>query len=387
MTGRYPDGMAKVVVERRESETSGKVSYRVRFVDPQTGKMRHHATYRKKTDADRARAKLRTQLESGTWFDDRDGRKMTLRTWCDEWALRSSHRRSSTAERDELVLRTYWLPELGDYPLANVTPFMVTGVVAKMQQHLAEGSVRTNVEVLARVMKGAVEHALIQKSPVAAVKGVRRAPQRSEDIRFLSVTELRTLADKIRPEYRIGVWLAGVGGLRWSEVVGLRRGRIDFETGRLHIVETTTESVNHVITERTDVKSTAGRRWIPMPQLLIDELRAHLEARVPDDPDALVMVGPDGGPPMRSWHSMRVFQPAVTAAGLDGLTFHSLRHSCAGFLIEAKVHPELLRKWMGHADIRTTLSLYGRVSDDTFVAAAADLQGLLVPKREDDVEG
>ena len=317
MTGATLALMAKVVVERREGIT-GTVTYRVRFVDPDTRKMRHFGTFRRKTDANRARARLKTQLESGTWFDDRDGRKMTLRAWCDEWATRSSHRRTSTIERDTYVLGQYWLPELGDYSLASLTPFLVTGVIARMQQRLAEGAVRTNVEVLTRVLKSAVDHKLIASTPITAVKGVRRGAQRSEDIRFLSAAELRALADAVRPEYRAAIFLAGIGGLRWSEVAGLRRGRIDFETGRLHVVETTTETINHQLIERTELKSDSSRRWLPMPPVLADELRAHLDRYVPNDPDALVIVGADGGPPLRSWFRARVLVPATKRAGVEG---------------------------------------------------------------------
>lgn len=365
--------MATVKVERRESDVTGKVTWRVRFIDPTTKKLRHHSTHRRKTDAERAKAKLRTQLESGQWFDDRDGRAMTFAKWCEEWADRSNHRRQSTVDRDGYVLRTYW-SELNDYPLASVTPFMVTGVVAQMQKRLAPASVRTNVEVLTRVMRSAVEHRLIASSPVTAVRGVQRSPQRTEDVRFLNVEELIRLADCIRPEYRVTVFLAGVGGLRWSEVCGLRRERVDFETGRLNIVETTTETVEHELIERTELKSSSSKRWVPMPEILATELRAHLDAYVPDKPDALVVVGTDGGPPLRSWFRARVLQPAVRKAELDGLTFHALRHSCAGLLIAANTNPELIRKWLGHSDIRTTLKLYGRVSDETFVAAGAELQ-------------
>jgi integrase len=49
--------------------------------------------------------------------------------------------------------------------------------------------------------------------------------ERTREIRFLTPVELAELAAAMPAEYRAMVYLAGVLGLRWSEVVGLRVGR------------------------------------------------------------------------------------------------------------------------------------------------------------------
>lgn len=366
--------MARVIVEKRSG--AKRPTYRVRYGDPATGKLKHHGTYTRRADAVSEAAKVRSQLETGTMFDGSAGRKLTVGQWAEQWSVRAKHRRTSTADRDAYYLRAYWLPDLGERALAAVTPFDVTGIVADMQARLADATVRTAVEVLNRMLGAAVEHRLIAANPCAAVK-LRKAPQRSEGIRFLTVDELRRLADAVRPEYRVAIWLGGVMGLRWSEVTGLRVGRCDMLRRRLHVVETTTETINHELIERSEVKATASRRVLPMPPEVVDELAAHLAACGRTGADDLVIVGANGGPPLRGWFRQRIFMPAVALAEVDGLTFHGLRHTSAGLLIQAGAHPEVIRRWMGHADIRTTMTLYGRVSDETIEKSAGAMQALL----------
>lgn len=374
--------MARVSVEVRRNQR--RTTYRVRYSPPGSREQITEGNYSRRLDADRAAAKLRVALETGEWFDGAPGRAMTFERWVDEWSERAQHRRTSTADRDRYVLEVHWLPRFGSKPLAGITPFEVTGAVAELRRGvdgrkgLAESTIRTNVEVLSRCLAAAVEHRLLASNPCTVVK-LRRTPQRSEDIRFLSVDELSALVAATPAEYRAAMVLGGVMGLRWSEVVGLRAGRVDMLRRQLHVVETTSESIDHVLRHREEVKSAAGRRTLPMPDDVLSSLAEHMALTGRREPDDLLILDHHGETPLRSAFRRSVLQRATKAAGIDGLTFHGLRHSCAGFLIEAGTHPEIIRKWMGHSDIRTTLALYGRVSDENFTATASALQGVLGP--------
>jgi integrase len=44
--------------------------------------------------------------------------------------------------------------------------------------------------------------------------------------------------------------------------------------------------------------------------------------------------------------------------------FHCLRKSCARILIELNVHPRIIQDTLRHADIRTTMSIYGEIGED-----------------------
>jgi integrase len=81
-------------------------------------------------------------------------------------------------------------------------------------------------------------------------------------------------------------------------------------------------------------------------------------------PDDLVFTAPEGGVIMlRNWRR-RVFDPAVRAAGLDGLTPHGLRHTAASLAAAAGANPKAVQRMPGHASAAMTLDVYGGLFED-----------------------
>jgi len=146
-------------------------------------------------------------------------------------------------------------------------------------------------------------------------------------------------------------------GLRWSEVAGLRIGRIDFARRRLEISETCAEVDGKIVF--ADVKTRSSRRTLNVPSFVMDMLAEHLARGDAPKQDALVFTAPEGGALRRSTFRTRVFDPAVSRAELDGLTFHGLRHTAVGLLIEAGAHIETIKQRLGHSSIRVTSDVYG----------------------------
>jgi len=51
----------------------------------------------------------------------------------------------------------------------------------------------------------------------------------------------------------------------------------------------------------------------------------------------------------------------LEAAGIDRVKFHSLRHSCASFLLAKGVPMKMVQEILGHAVIGTTMNLYTHI--------------------------
>ena len=47
----------------------------------------------------------------------------------------------------------------------------------------------------------------------------------------------------------------------------------------------------------------------------------------------------------------------------QGITFHGLRSSCVSILVHRGMDVKSIQKWVGHADIDTTLRIYAKVKD------------------------
>lgn len=87
-------------------------------------------------------------------------------------------------------------------------------------------------------------------------------------------------------------------------------------------------------------------------------------------------MSPGGGPLRASNFRRRVWEPAVEKAGLADLTFHQLRHTAAGLLIELGAHPKVIQDRMRHRSIRTTFDVYGHVLRSVDERVTAGLEAL-----------
>ena len=108
-------------------------------------------------------------------------------------------------------------------------------------------------------------------------------------------------------------------------------------------------------------KSRHGARLIPLTPELAATLRAHRPRDAVED--AFVFPGRDGGASDQGSLRRRVLVPAAERAGLTGVGFHTLRHTCASMLIESGLSPLRLQRWMGHHSPAFTLETYGHLID------------------------
>lgn len=116
-------------------------------------------------------------------------------------------------------------------------------------------------------MAAAVESDLIGRSPSRVVK--LPAPTATPP-RFLSIDELHRLAQAMPDEYMPMVYVAGVVGLRWSEVAGLRVGRLDFLRRTVTVAETLAEVEGRLMF--AEPKTKASRRTVGVPAPVMDML-------------------------------------------------------------------------------------------------------------------
>ncbi len=72
----------------------------------------------------------------------------------------------------------------------------------------------------------------------------------------------------------------------------------------------------------------------------------------------------------------RMFQDAAVAAGLETFGTHTLRHSYRSWLDAVGTTIAVQQKLMRHADIRTTMNVYGTVVTDEMTVASGKVAGL-----------
>ena len=139
------------------------------------------------------------------------------------------------------------------------------------------------------MLKAAVREPLIATNPC---EGVRLPPERAGEQRFLNVQEVTRLSNAIKPRFRCLVLLASYGGLRFGEIAGLRRKRIDTLRGGVTVAETLIDVEGKL--EFAPPKTRNSERYVPLPRSIANELSAHLSAYTQEGGDALVFTGPRG---------------------------------------------------------------------------------------------
>jgi integrase len=303
-------------IERRVR--NGKVTYRARYRDP-AGHERAKV-FARRADAQRFLTEIENRKLKGTWTDPALGR-VRFRDWLQEWWATTTNLRRTTAVRDETYLRLYVLPRFGDLPLAAIGQRDVRAWVADLtSRELAPATVVKAYHLLGKVLAGAVDAGMIAQSPCRRIS----LPKiEREEMRFLTPVEIARLADAIRPGYRALVLVGAYGGLRIGELAGLRRKRVDLLRGTVEVAEIMTEVAGQL--QIGPPKTRASRRTVGLPRAVVNALVAHL---VPGGhPSDFVFTGPQGGPLRVAGFRYRIWHPATTAAALDGLRIHDLRHT------------------------------------------------------------
>ena len=353
--------MGRAYISKR-LRTDGKPAYRVRFDNPTSGRTETLGTFDRKLDAERELTRLKAQLDRGAWFDPARGRELTFEAWVEQWDRLGVHRRASTRERDLGVLAHWWLPALGDVPLAEIRAAQVREVVASMvAKGLSPVTVRTHAGICRTVLGAAVENGLIEVLPWSGVRLPTVHTAEDTGQRIVTLDEMRALAEAAREPWRLAVWLAGLAGLRWSEVAGLRVSALDLERSRLHVREAVVELDGKRRLEFAPPKSRAGRRTVPMAGFLVERLTEHLGAVGRWAPADLVLEGPSGGPMRRDWFRQRVLGPARAAVGLT-VGFHELRHTAGSLWLEGGASLPAVAGWLGHEDVRVTAKVYAHTT-------------------------
>jgi integrase len=332
-------------------------TWQVRWRDP-TGRQRAK-NFRTKAHAEEFERTTLVDQTRGEWVDPDRGR-ITLQAWADEWLAASHHLRPRSLEMYRTALG-HILPVLGHVPLGKLSDTHIDRYLAAKTGELSPSTVHRHYRTLRTMLRQAVKRGRIPRSPIDAV-AEPRIP--AKEMRFLTATQVETLASAIDTRYRTLVLVAGWGGPRWGELAGLRAGRVDVDRNRIHIVE----QVDLTGRVRSEPKTAAGRRWVGLPPSVMAELAETL------DGDGLVWTSPQGAPLRHANFMRRYWNPAATRAGLAGVTPHDLRHTCVALAIADGAHPKAIQARMGHSTIQVTLDRYGHLFPDLETGLAAKLE-------------
>lgn len=181
---------------------------------------------------------------------------------------------------------------------------------------------------------------------------------------------------------------AAFTGLRSGELAALRVRDVNLLRGHIE-VRRTVARVGGEWTFGTP-KSARSVRDVPLPPSLREELRAYLEAHPHRaDPDAALWPGRrrGGSPESRrrlDWEGQidmggvygHYFTPALARLGIRAARWHDLRHFYASACAAQGIDIRKVSRWMGHANINTTDSIYTHLFNGSAVEDMDKLDAL-----------
>ena len=331
-------------------------------------------TFDTKREALAFEAAERIDKARGRWLDPRKA-ATPFETVAQLWLASGVAKRASSRSRDENIISRHLVPAFGSRALMSITPSDVQTLVNTWTTRQAPATVVRQYATLRAILAYAVNSDLIARSPCRGIKVPRTSPR---DATIVTAEHLEVLADAMG-EYAPMVYLGAVLGLRWAEVAGLRRNRLDFDRLTLTVAGQLTRGEHGRMIEQAP-KTEAGRRTMAVPEWLMAILRSHLAAAGhTEEADGLVFVSPDGaGLHYPNWRQ-RVWLPATAASGLDGLHFHDLRHTATTALLTQGVDVKTAQARLGHASPHLTLHVYAQATEQTDRAAAEKVGNFFKP--------
>jgi integrase len=330
---------------RRRETNAGEARYDVRL---RMGDRVVTRTFKRRQDAERWATLTEADRALGGAVDPRAG-AVHLEAYVRRW-LGARELAPRTRELYLHLLGSHIAPVFAGVSLTRLTPEAVRLWHSELTRRDGSMQAAKAYRLLRAVLNTAVADGLLVRNPCRIPgAGQERSPERP----LVTPEQVLALADAIDARYRALVLLAGAGGLRLGELLGLRRHHIDLDNGTVRIDEQAT----HLMTGERIVgppKSAAGKRTVALPELVIQALVEHLSHYTAPDRDAPVFTEPSGRPLgkaalYRSWRSAR------SAAAVEHVTIHDLRHASATLAAWTGASTKELMARLGHASPRAAL--------------------------------
>lgn len=349
-TVRLPDNTTK----SEPSANHGKGSrWRARHVDDNG---REHAKgFARKADAQRWLNEATAAVVTGQYVDPKAG-QVKFRDYAERWRGMQVQRPSSRAHI-ETMLRRHAYPTLGDRALASILPSDVQAWVKSLD--LAPATIGVVHGIVSTIMKSAIRDRRLVGNPC---EGTKLPKKQRAQIVPLTTGQVSAVRDALPPQLRALVTLAAGTGMRQGECFGLSVDRVRF-LERSVTVDRQLVTLAGQPPTLGPPKTNASIRRIPLPQVVVDGLAAHLAA-FPADASGLIFTL-SGKPIGRSAFGHK-WRDAVASAGLpEGTGFHALRHYYASLLIRHGESVKTVQARLGHASAVETLDTYSHLWPDS----------------------
>lgn len=272
--------------------------------------------------------------------------------------------------RMQSLLNCHLLPSIGQMKVRDLRQIHLQAIISdKAKNGYATSMMKKIKQTAERIMRVAIDSDLIAKNPFS---GVKVPVIEAEGRRALTPEEISLITNNWKGTlFGHGAMIMLYAGLRQGEVLALNWEDIDFEDRIIHVTKAREVLKNQATIKKPKTK--AGYRDVPIPDILYNVLISVKKPKglvCPDTKGRLM----SGAAYKSAWESflnhLNIKAGGQKACGpkhphiqvIDRITAHMLRHTYATMLFDAGVDVKSAQKFLGHADIEVTLSIYTHLS-------------------------
>ncbi len=304
----------------------------VRYAD-QYGRI-HREKVGRKSLAQKAYEKRKTQIREGKFFPEDVGKKRDIRfkdmarIYLEEHSKVNKRSYPTDCHNMRRLVQTF-----GEKALSEITPQDVERFKAKLAQEVSVATTNRHLQLLNAVFNKSIAWGNTKANPVKLVKKFK---ENNERVRYLAEDEEPRLKAEFPEKHWPKVEVAMHTGLRRAEQFNLRWPDVNFNTRTITIHRSKSGETRHV--KMND--------WVV-------EIMRGLPSRLKSE---WVFPSETGESPINANNFInRVFNPALKKAKIADFHWHDLRHTFASRLTMAGVDLRTVQELMGHKTITMTL--------------------------------
>lgn len=328
--------------------------WQIDYFDPSGKRIR--VNFKKKRDAEAELAKRVSLIAEGRYLDVKKDCKITLGELVAKYRENYGTQRSFNGWKRYCIQR--WLDHFGSETiLTNIRYVNLESYRNKLNrtptQHGTPRTIATinrEMAALHHIFKKAAEWELIEKSPFDSKKSLI-AKENNKRFRFLSEDEITQLLDTCPAHLRNIVICAIHSGARKGEILSLKWEQI--KNGHIYLGKTKTDESRQIpISDELQavLDTIRGREQLKSPYVFLYDGKSILDIKVG-------------------------FNAALKRAGIVGVRFHDLRHTCASHLALRGASLKTIQEILGHKNISTTMR-YAHLTQDHVKKAVNLLSGI-----------
>ena len=299
-------------------------------------------------------------------LDSKEKMKHTFSDYCDLWMENNMPKlKPSSISKYNSMLDKHILPFFKNYKIQEMNTSLINEF-SNTLLYKEKLSVKTTRDIL--ILLHEIIIYIQNKTGYNFSIEILYPKAERKELRVLSLQEQKDFIQFLQEDidlYKISILLTLFTGLRIGEICGLQWKHISFETKTLQIRQTVQriKNMDPTSNQKTTLaigspKTFSSIRTIP----LTDKLLSLLEPFKNEDSEIFIMTGTLH--PMDPRKLQRKLNSYMKELNIEGVHFHTLRHTFATRYIELGCDTKTLSEILGHSNISITMNRYVHPSLD-----------------------